>query len=129
MFENSLAYSSFSARDTAKARAFYEDVLQLSVRDADMPGIFIIDLPGAGVVLVYPKGEQHVPASFTVLNFPVDDVDEAVTALAARGVEVLRYEGMHQDDMGIARGKAAGMGPDIAWFTDPSGNIIAVHSV
>jgi len=129
MFENSAAYSGMSVRDTAEARTFYEGVLNLSVRDAEMPGILAIELTSGGVVLLYPKGEQHVPASFTVLNFPVDDVDGAVDELVARGIEILRYEGMHQDEKGISRGKAAGMGPDIAWFTDPSSNILSVHSV
>lgn len=129
MFENSLAYSSFSARDADQSRQFYSEVLGLSVTDAEMPGILAIQLPGSGVVFVYPKGDSHVPASFTVLNFPVADVDAAVDELVARGVSMLRYEGMHQDEKGIARGKAAGMGPDIAWFTDPSDNILSVQSL
>ena len=129
MLTHSAAYSGFSARDTQEARAFYESVLGLSVQDAEMEGIVRIELATGGVVIVYPKGDQHVPASFTVLNFPVDDVDGAVDELVAKGVEMLRYDGMHQDDKGISRGKAAGMGPDIAWFTDPSGNILSVHSL
>jgi len=129
MFTHSAAYSGFSARDTQEARAFYESVLGLSVQDAEMEGIVRIELATGGVVIVYPKGDQHVPASFTVLNFPVDDVDGAVDELVAKGVEMLRYDGMHQDDKGISRGKSAGMGPDIAWFTDPSGNILSVHSL
>ena len=129
MFTHSAAYSGFSARDTQEARAFYESVLGLSVQDAEMEGIVRIELATGGVVIVYPKGDQHEPASFTVLNFPVDDVDGAVDELVAKGVEMLRYDGMHQDDKGISRGKAAGMGPDIAWFTDPSGNILSVHSL
>lgn len=129
MFTHSAAYSGFSARDTDEVRAFYETVLGLSVRDAEMEGIIAIELAAGGVVIVYPKGDQHVPASFTVLNFPVDDVDSAVDELVAKGVEMLRYDGMSQDDKGISRGKATGMGPDIAWFTDPSGNILSVHSL
>lgn len=129
MFTHSAAYSGFSVRDTAEARAFYETVLGLSVRDAEMGGIIAIELPAGGAVIVYPKGNQHVPASFTVLNFPVEDVDGAVDELVAKGIEMLRYDGMHQDDKGISRGKAAGMGPDIAWFMDPSGNILSVHSL
>lgn len=129
MFTHSAAYSGFSARNTDEARAFYETVLGLSVRDAEMEGIIAIELATGGVVIVYPKGDQHVPASFTVLNFPVDDVDSAVDELVAKGVEMLRYDGMSQDDKGISRGKATGMGPDIAWFTDTSGNILSVHSL
>lgn len=128
MFENSPAYSSVSARDVAQARVFYETVLGLSVHDAEMGGIIVVELPGGGTLLIYPKGEHHEPATFTVLNFPVDDIDLAVDALTLKGVGMLRYEGMHQDEKGISRGKAAGMGPDIAWFTDPSGNIISVQS-
>ncbi|MGV8883020.1 MAG: VOC family protein [Rhodoglobus sp.] len=129
MFTHSAAYSGFSVRDTEQARDFYESVLGLTVGDAEMPGIISIELATGGTVIAYPKGDHHVPASFTVLNFPVDDVDGAVDELVAKGIEMLRYEGMHQDDKGISRGKAAGMGPDIAWFTDPSGNILSVHSL
>lgn len=128
MFENSQAYSSISARDVAELRMFYADTLGLSVHDGDMAGVIFLDVPGGGTLFIYPKGDAHVPASFTVLNFPVDDVDAAVDALAEKGVAMLRYEGMYQDDKGISRGKAAGMGPDIAWFADPSGNILSVHS-
>jgi predicted enzyme related to lactoylglutathione lyase len=74
--------------------------------------------------MVYPKPD-HVPATYTILNFPVDDIDAAVDELASRGVEFLRYEGFEQDEKGIARGD----GPDIAWFTDPAGNILAVLTV
>jgi predicted enzyme related to lactoylglutathione lyase len=74
-------------------------------------------------VFVYPKGEQHTPASFTILNFPVDDIERAVDDLAAAGVEFERYDGMEQDERGIARG---GGGPNIAWFKDPAGNILSV---
>ena len=73
----------------------------------------------------YPK-ENHEPAAYTMLNFVVDDIDAAVAALKEKGVEFETYEGMHQDEHGIARGKAANMGPDIAWFKDPAGNILAV---
>lgn len=129
MFENSQAYSSISARDVAELRTFYADVLGLTVHDGDMDGVIFLDVPGGGTLFIYPKGDAHVPASFTVLNFPVDDVDAAVDELTGKGVAMLRYdEMMHQDDKGIARGEAAGMGPDIAWFADPSGNILSVHS-
>lgn len=127
MFQNSPAFSGMSAPDTAAARAFYEDVLGLTVKDEGMGGNISLQLPTGGAVLIYPK-DNHEPASFTVLNFPVDDIDAAVDALVAKGVEILRYEGSWQDEKGISRGKAAGMGPDIAWFTDPAGNILSVLS-
>jgi hypothetical protein len=75
-------------------------------------------------VFVYPK-DDHVPATYTCLNFPVDDIDAAVDELAAKGAAFLQYEGI-TDDKGIARGKESGLGPDIAWFTDPAGNILSV---
>ncbi|QJU53213.1 VOC family protein [Herbiconiux sp. KACC 21604] len=118
-------FSGFSVRDTDAAAAFYRDVLGLEVAENEM-GILTITLPGGAPVLAYPKGDDHVPATFTVLNFVVPDIDVAVDELTAAGVTFERYEGMPQDEKGIGRGKAAGRGPDIAWFTDPSGNIIAV---
>lgn len=111
--------------DTTAAREFYEGVLGLTVVDEGMGGLISLRLAQGTRVLIYPK-PNHVPAGFTVLNFPVDDIDVAVDGLVAAGVEILRYEGMHQDDKGIARGKASGWGPDQAWFTDPGGNILSV---
>lgn len=113
-------FSGFSVDDTAKAQAFYEDVVGLTVNESD--GMLQIDLGDGHFVIVYPKGEAHEPASFTVLNLPVDDVSAAVRELAGRGVEFARYEGMSQDEDGVMKGQ----GPDIAWFTDPAGNIISV---
>ena len=81
-----------------------------------------LQLHGGGTVLVYPKGDQHEAAAFTVLNFPVDDIAAAVDGLAAVGVEMIRYPGMEPDERGINRG----FGPDIAWFTDPAGNVLSV---
>ena len=116
------AFSGFSVDDIAKAKAFYGDVLGMDVTDEHgMLGIAI----GAGkTVLVYPK-ENHVPATYTMLNIPVDDIDEAVRELTQAGVTFEHYEGM-TDERGIARGIENGQGPDIAWFTDPAGNIISV---
>lgn len=114
------AFSSFSVDDTARAKAFYVDVLGLTVNDTE--GTLQIDLGDAHHVLVYPKGEAHVPATFTVLNLPVDDVTAAVRELAGRGVEFARYDGMPQDEDGVMKGQ----GPDIAWFTDPAGNVFSV---
>jgi predicted enzyme related to lactoylglutathione lyase len=126
MFENSEAFSSMSSNDVAASKAFYSEVLGLVVDDGQMDGLIVVRLPKGGTVLIYPKGDQHVPANFTVLNFPVDDVDAAVDHLIANGVTMQRYEGMHQDDKGIMRGRASGHGPDQAWFTDPAGNILSV---
>lgn len=112
-------FSGFSVDDTDKAKSFYSDVIGLTVNDDD--GMLQIDLGDDHFVLVYPK-ESHEPASFTVLNLPVDDVTAAVRELASRGVEFARYDGMPQDEDGVMKGN----GPDIAWFTDPAGNVISV---
>ncbi len=119
------AFSSMSANDIAAARAFYSDTLGVSVEDGGM-GTIRLRLE-SGVVVIYPKPD-HVPAAFTVLNFPVDDIDVAVDELVSKGVVFERYAGFDQDEKGIARGKAANRGPDIAWFTDPAGNVLAVMS-
>ncbi|RCS63181.1 VOC family protein [Microbacterium sp. JB110] len=128
MFENSDAFSGMSSDDIAASHTFYEDVLGLTVKDEGMGGLISVQLPKGGAVLIYPK-ENHEPATFTILNFPVDDVDAAVDELVAKGVAMLRYDGFEQDEKGIARGRAAGYGPDIAWFTDPVGNILSVLTV
>ena len=113
-------FSGFSVDDTAKANVFYAEVVGLTVNESD--GMLQIELGGDHYVLVYPKGEAHEPAKFTVLNLPVDDVTAAVRELAGRGVEFARYAGMPQDDDGVMMGN----GPDIAWFTDPAGNVFSV---
>jgi len=115
-------FSGFSVDDQSAALTFYRDLLGLDCIETPMG----LNLKVAGVnVFIYPKAD-HKPATFTVLNFEVADIDAAVDELVAAGVELERYEGTHQDDKGIARGKAAGFGPDIAWFTDPAKNILAV---
>jgi len=105
---------------------FYGDTLGLAVGDNSM-GMLELHLGTGAVVIVYPKA-SHQPATLTVLNFPVDDIDAAVDALVAKGVTFERYDGAHQDERAIARGKQANQGPDIAWFTDPAGNILSVLS-
>lgn len=123
MFADVPAFSGFSVDDPAAARAFYADVL--GVRTLDVGGgMFRLLLGGGAEVLVFGKGPAHVPATFTVLNFPVPDVEAAVDALAAAGVQPQRYPGMaeHTDERGIFRGG----GPLIAWFTDPAGNVFSV---
>lgn len=123
MFRDSQALSSFSTNDTARAREFYGGTLGLDVTEAN--GILTLALAGGGKVLVYPK-EDHVPATFTVLNFMVGNIDDAVDGLAKAGIELQRYEGFPQDERGIMRPPSPEWGPPIAWFTDPAGNIIAV---
>jgi catechol 2,3-dioxygenase-like lactoylglutathione lyase family enzyme len=122
MFENTKAYSGFAVDDTDKARAFYAETLgvPVSVIDDDA-GIMTLHLAGGRDTLIYRKPD-FTPATYTILNFEVDDVDAAVDALTERGIEFERYEGMPQDEKGIMRG----LGPDIAWFRDPAGNIVSV---
>ncbi|MBC7630934.1 VOC family protein [Aeromicrobium sp.] len=114
-------FSGFSVDDPVTAQAFYGNVLGLDVEDAG-GGMLRIGLGDGHHVLVYPKGAGHVPATFTVLNLPVDDVSTAVRELAALGVEFVRYDGMPQDEDGVMKGN----GPDIAWFTDPAGNVLSI---
>ena len=124
MLEQSKAFSGFSVDDIAEAKRFYGDALGLSVTEAN--GMLNLATPGDRVTLIYPKGEQHVPATYTILNFPVDDIDAVVDELAGRGIAMTMFPGMPQDEKGIMRGRAAGRGPDIAWFTDPAGNVLSV---
>ncbi|HSX09330.1 MAG TPA: VOC family protein [Candidatus Saccharimonadales bacterium] len=123
MLHAKAAFSGISVDDQDKAKEFYTEILGLKLHDEEMGLTF--SLPGGGSLFMYAK-DDHKPATFTVLNFVVDDIDEAVDALIEKGVKFEKYEGFHQDEKGIARGKAANMGPDIAWFKDPSGNILSV---
>ncbi len=123
MFQATAAFSGFSVDNIETAKRFYTEKLGLVLADEDMGLRFT--LPGGGSVFIYEKAD-HQPATYTMLNLVVDAIDAAVDALAAAGITFERYNGMHQDEKGIARGKAAGMGPDIAWFKDPAGNILAV---
>lgn len=118
------AFAGFAVPDIDAARTFYGDVLGLEVAVESM-GQLSLELPGGGWVLIYPKAD-HEPATYTVLNLEVDDIDRAVDELESAGVELLRYEGFGQDSRGIARGIATDRGPDIAWFADPAGNIVSV---
>jgi catechol 2,3-dioxygenase-like lactoylglutathione lyase family enzyme len=122
MLADSPAFSGFSVNDLESARRFYTDTLGLRVADVpEMGGLLRLHLGSGADVLVYAK-DDHTPASFTVLNFPVPDVEQAVDQLAARGVTFERYENPPTDEKGIMR---AG-GPLIAWFTDPAGNVFSV---
>jgi catechol 2,3-dioxygenase-like lactoylglutathione lyase family enzyme len=126
MLENSKAFSGFAVDDIAAAKTFYGETLGLKVSEQN--GLLTLHLSssaGDRDTITYPKPD-HVPATYTILNFPVDDIDAAVDELTERGVTFLRYETMGQDEKGVARGVAAGQGPDIAWFTDPAGNILSV---
>ena len=119
MFRDSHAFSGFSSNDIPKAKEFYAHTLGLEVTEEN--GILTLDLAGGGRVVIYPK-DNHEPASFTVLNFPVEDIDRSVDSLAKAGVQFERYEGTNQDERGIMRES----GPPIAWFRDPAGNILSV---
>lgn len=119
MLSTAQAFSSFAVDDLAAARRFYSQTLGLRVSEG--PGPLWLQIDGVRDILVYPKPD-HMPATFTILNFPVDDIDQAVDELAARGVLVQRYEGFQTDDKGIYRGQ----GHSIAWFTDPAGNGLCV---
>jgi predicted enzyme related to lactoylglutathione lyase len=121
MFENTKAFSGFSVDDIEAAKQFYGETLGIRVSELGA-GLLTLHIAGDRDIIVYPK-PNHEPATFTILNFPVDDIDQAVDELSRRGIEFLRYDGFSQDDKGIARGDE---GPPIAWFTDPAGNILAV---
>ena len=119
MFATTKAFSGFAVDDVDTARAFYGDTLGL--RTSAEHGLMWLHLAGDRDTLVYPKPD-HTPATYTVLNFAVDDIDVAVDGLAEHGVQTLRYEGMGQDERGIMRET----GPYIAWFADPAGNVLSV---
>jgi catechol 2,3-dioxygenase-like lactoylglutathione lyase family enzyme len=122
MFKDTKAFSSFSVDDLQKAKDFYGRSLGLEV--SEMPEGLALNIAGGGRVFIYPK-PNHTPATFTILNFSVDDIEAAVAEIAKRGVRFERYEDeIKTDDQGIHRGKA---GPAaIAWFKDPAGNILSV---
>jgi catechol 2,3-dioxygenase-like lactoylglutathione lyase family enzyme len=120
MFRGTAAFSGFSVDDIPKAKEFYGGTLGLEV--SDVHGMLQLRLGGGATVLVYPK-EDHTPATFTILNFPVDDIDRAVDHLTAAGVRLERYPHLGEaDEKGVYRGQ----GPHIAWFTDPAGNVLSV---
>ena len=122
MLANSKAYSGFAVDDIARATQFYTEMLGLKVTDVDAQnGLISLHVGGDRPILVYQKPD-FTPATFTILNFPVDDIDKIVDELAARGVRFEKYEGFGQDEKGIARNQ----GPSIAWFKDPAGNIMSV---
>ena len=119
MLADSKAFSGFAVPDVAEARQFYGETPGLRVSEEH--GMLQLHLAGGRDVIVYPKPD-HTPASYTILNFPVDDVEATVDALTERGVRFERYQGFDQDDKGIQRGG----GPLIAWFKDPAGNVLSI---
>jgi predicted enzyme related to lactoylglutathione lyase len=119
MFENTKAFSGFAVDDIDAARKFYGQTL--GIKTSQEYGLMTLHLAGGRDTIVYPKPD-HTPATYTILNFQVDDIEAAVDELAQAGVRFERYEGMDQDDRGINRGG----GPYIAWFKDPAGNILSV---
>ena len=122
MFKRVHAFSGFSVKDLAATKEFYGRTLGLTVEETPMG--LRLHIAGGNPIFVYQK-DNHEPATYTILNFPVDHIDVAVQALKAKGVTFEHYAGMTGED-GIARGLATHRGPDIAWFKDPSGNILAV---
>lgn len=124
MFKPKTVFSGFSVDDLAKAKAFYSEILGLEV-DEDAMGLRL-HLPDGATVFVYPK-KDHRPATFTIMNFVVEGIDESVDELARRGMIFERYDGeLKTDEKGIARGISRKQGPDIAWFKDPAGNFLSV---
>src|SRR5688572_8840008 len=128
MLKDTKAFSSFSVKDLDEAKAFYNDVLGLECEETWMG--LKLQTHGNSGIFVYQK-DNHEPATFTVLNFEVADIDKAVAALKDKGVKFEQYDlggGAKTDADGVMRGKAANQGPDIAWFKDPAGNIFSILS-
>lgn len=122
MFKHTKAFGGFSVDNTEKAKKFYQEVLGLDVREG-MMGILELHIQDSNPIIVYPK-EDHIPATYTVLNFPVNNVEETVDELIEKGVIFEKYDGeIGTDEKGICRGEG---GPTIAWFKDPAGNIFSV---
>lgn len=121
MLENSEAFSGFAAPDLGRAKQFYGDTLGLKVTELEEGNLLQLEITGGRNVLLYVKPD-HAPGNYTILNFPVDDIDAVVDELTERGVQFERYDDFDQDDKGIFRGE----GPLIAWFKDPFGNILSV---
>jgi predicted enzyme related to lactoylglutathione lyase len=124
MFKDTHAFSGFSVDDIGKAKEFYGQTLGLEVSEEGEMGIINLKIAGGGNVMIYPK-DNHQPATFTIMNFPVTDIDAAVDQLTQKGVSFERYDmpGLDPDRKGIYRGEE---GPPIAWFKDPAGNILSV---
>ncbi len=124
MFKDTKAFSGFSVNDLAAAKKFYGQTLGLDVEEDSMG--LTLKIAGGNDIFIYPK-DDHSPATYTILNFPVDNIDQAVDELASKGITFEHYDNM-TDEKGVARGIASNQGPDIAWFKDPAGNILSVLS-
>ncbi len=125
MFKNTKAFSSFSVNDIKKAKEFYGVTLGLDL--TEQPEGLALHIAGGGEIFIYPK-PNHTPATFTILNFQVNNIDTSVDELVTKGIQFEHYDSdqMKTDEKGIARGIKMGMGPDIAWFKDPAGNFLSV---
>jgi len=122
MLKHSKAFSGFSVNDIQKAKKFYSEILGLEVKDNPM-GLIELHIEGSNRIIIYPK-PNHEPATFTILNFPVGNIDETVDELISKGIKFEQYEGeLKTDARGISRNP---QGPKIAWFKDPAGNILSV---
>jgi len=128
MFKPQAAFAGISVDDLAAAKEFYTKTLGLKLKTEEMG--LDLELPGGGGLFIYDKPD-HQPATYTCLNFVAGNIDEAVESLTSAGVKMEKYDNMpfKQDEKGIARGLSANQGPDIAWFKDPAGNILAVLQV
>jgi len=126
MFKGSKAFTSFSVNDINKAKDFYGKTLGLDVEEVkEMKGLLNLNIADGNKIMIYHR-PNHTPAAYTVLNFPVNNIDKIVDELTNKGIKLERYKELEQDEKGILRGKSMNKGPDIAWFTDPAGNIISV---
>lgn len=130
MFRDTPAFSGFSVDDISKARQFYGEILGLEIDEEPKPEMPILGLKlGSGAkVVIYAKGSEHQPATYTILNFPVENIDKAISELEEKGIEFIKYDNpnLPQDEKGVLRGLSNNMGPDITWFKDPAGNVLSV---
>ena len=125
MLKHSKAFSGFSVNDIQKAKEFYSEILGLEVKDNPM-GLIELNIEGSNRIIIYPK-PNHVPATFTILNFPVKNIDESVDELIKKGITFEQYEEpIKTDEKGICRSSDTQKGPNIAWFKDPAGNILSL---
>ena len=126
MFKQTKAFGSFSVDDLQKAKDFYQQTLGLEVSEDKEMSVLTLHIAGGGQTIIYSK-PNHEPATFTILNFPVENIDKAVDELSGKGIRFLHYEGeLQTDDKGIFRSTDKSQGPNIAWFEDPAGNILSV---
>jgi len=126
LFKGSKAFTSFSVNDINKANDFYGKTLGLDVEEVkEMKGLLNLKIADGNKIMIYHR-PNHTPAAYTVLNFVVDNIDKTVDKLVSKGIRLERYKELDQEEKGILRGKSMNKGPDIAWFTDPAGNILSI---